>query len=248
MTSKQTDLPVIAIFDLDYTLTKRGTWGRFVWQTVRSRPHLWIPLLCSTLSFQWQYKRGKIPRGAVKKTMMRWSLLRHDQETLRSMAEAFALKEVNNLRPGGHKALAYHKTEGHQIVIASAAVDLLVEPIARNLEVSNQVSTLLDWTPEGRLKDTFKSPNCYGQAKLERVKSLLNDIAPEGCHTYFYSDSKADLPVLEYVDVPIVVDPSKKFEVIAKSRGFEIQYWLKKETGFMPVYPDLKNCLKDNKV
>lgn len=241
MTSKQTDLPVIAIFDLDYTLTKRGTWGRFVWRTVRYRPHLWLPLLLSTLMFQWQYKRGKIPRGAVKKTMMRWSLQRYNRTKLLPIAEEFARREVQNLRPGGSRALEYHNSQGHHIVLASAAVDLIVEPIARHLNILDYVSTILDWTPGGELKDTFKSPNCYGQAKLDRVKALLADVAPQGAYTYFYSDSKADLPVLDYVNVPIVVDPSKKFEVLAELRGFEIQYWLEKGEGFLPFDPGVKN-------
>lgn len=236
MTTKQFDKPVIAIFDLDYTLTKRGTWGRFVWRTVRNRPHLWIPLLFSTLSFQWQYKRGKIPRGAVKKTMMRWSLQRHDRVKLNAIAEEFARKEVAvGLRPGGRQALEYHKSVGHHLILASAAVDLIVDRIADQLGISDHVSTELDWDERGRLKDEFKSLNCYGQVKLDRVKSLLEDIAPNGAHTYFYSDSKADLPVLEYVNIPIVVDPSQKFEKLARSRGFEIQYWLKGGKGFLPV-------------
>ena len=241
MTSKQTDIPVIAIFDLDYTLTKKGTWGRFVWRTVRFKPHLWLPLLSSTLKFQWQYKRGKIPRGAVKKTMMRWSLQSHNRTKLQSLAEDFAEKEVQNLRPWGSRALEYHVSKGHHIVLASAAVDLVVEPIARHLNITDYVSTVLDWTERGELKDTFKSPNCYGQAKLDRVKGLLGDIAPQGCHTYFYSDSKADLPVLDYVDVPIVVDPSKKFEAVAVTRGFEIQYWMKDSQGFVPFDPEVES-------
>lgn len=238
MPLKQTDKPVIAIFDLDYTLTKRGTWGRFVWRTVRYKPHLWGPLLISTLSFQWQYKRGKIPRGAVKKTMMRWSLLRRNRANLTSIADDFARSEVSHgLRPGGMNALKYHREQGHRIVLASAAVDLIVEPIAKYLDISDYVSTELGWDEQGRLKDKFKSPNCYGKAKLDRVKRHLQDIAPNGAYTYFYSDSKADLPVLEYVDTPIVVDPSQKFEKLAKTRGFEIQYWLKESQGFVPIHP-----------
>ena len=38
----------IAIFDLDYTLTKRGTWGRFVIKSVRFKPWLWGPLLLAS--------------------------------------------------------------------------------------------------------------------------------------------------------------------------------------------------------
>ena len=192
--------------------------------------------------FQWQYKRGKLPRGAVKKTMMRWSLQRFNRSKLTKIAQEFALREVQTgLRRGGQEALKFHKDNGHLIVLASAAVDLVVSPIARKLGISEFVSTELDWDEAGGLKSDFKSPNCYGDEKLSRVRNLMARIAPGGAYTYFYSDSKADLPVLDYVDVPIVVDPSQKFEEYAISRDFDIQYWLKDDKGFIPVYPDLKN-------
>ena len=238
---KTSELPTIAIFDLDYTLTKRGTWGRFVWRTVRGRPHLWLPLLFSTAMFQWQYKRGKLPRGAVKKTMMRWSLQRFDKTKLTKMAQEFAHREVKaGLRSGGQAALNYHANQGHRIILASAAVDLVVKPIAYELGISDFVSTELDWSDTGQLKSDFKSPNCYGEEKLSRVKKLMARIAPRGAYTYFYSDSKADLPVLDYVDVPIVVDPSQKFKEYATSREFDIQYWLKSDKGFIPVHTEFK--------
>ncbi|MDG2361939.1 MAG: hypothetical protein P8L81_06225 [Hellea sp.] len=37
----------IIIFDLDYTLTKKGTWGRFVLHTVKYKPWIWLPLILS---------------------------------------------------------------------------------------------------------------------------------------------------------------------------------------------------------
>jgi len=228
---------VFAIFDLDYTLTQRGTWGRFVWQSVKSRPQLWLPLLISTLTFQLQYKLGKRPRGAVKKTMMKWSLQRHDKSTLKKMAEAFAEKEVQfGLRPGGIAALNYHKQQGHHVIIASAAVDLIVAPIAERLNIDDFVSTELSWTRSGQLLSDFASPNCYGEAKLIRVKEQLSKISKHKSYkAIFYSDSKADLPVLEYVDFGVVVDPSPKFFEYASERGFNIQNWGENGNGFKIV-------------
>lgn len=227
---------VVAIFDLDYTLTQRGTWGRFVWRTVKFKPHLWIPLLLSTASFQIQYKLGKIPRGAVKKTMMRWSLSRLKKSQLEQLAEEFASQEVKNgLRPGGWAALEYHRAEGHDIWIASAAVDLIVLPIAEKLNVSEAVSTIMAWDEEGRVKDDFASPNCYGSAKRDRVKEFINQRGKASAILYFYTDSKADLPLLDCVDIPVVVDPSPKFETLAQEKGMDIQYWKESKDGFKPI-------------
>jgi len=56
----------IAIFDLDYTLTKRGTWGRFVIKNVKFKPWLWLPLTISAGVTQWRYKQGHLPRIRVR--------------------------------------------------------------------------------------------------------------------------------------------------------------------------------------
>jgi HAD superfamily hydrolase (TIGR01490 family) len=227
---------VIAIFDLDYTLTHRGTWGRFVWRTVRRKPHLWLPLLLSTASFQIQYKRGKIPRGAVKKTMMRWSLSRMKRPQLEQIAEEFAAETIESgLRPGGIEALNYHRTQGHEIWIASAAVDLIVAPIAKKLAVSDYVSTVMAWEDDGRLKDTFASPNCYGAAKRDSVRETLKECGKTSAILYFYTDSKADLPLLECVDVPVVVDPNSEFEGIAHNKNMDVQWWKASKDGFKPI-------------
>jgi len=132
--TKVDDLKTFAIFDLDYTLTKRGTWGRFVWKSVKSRPYLWGPLLVSTIVF---------------------------------------------------------------IVLASAAVDLVVEPIAQKLGITDFVATELSWCGENQLMSEFASPNCYGTAKLDRVKTLLSKmVTDEPYRVVFYSDSKALLLIL----------------------------------------------------
>lgn len=239
MTQNYPENNVIAIFDLDYTLTKRGTWGRFVWKSVRKKPQYWIPLLFSTVSFQIQYKIGKLPRGAVKKTMMNWSLMKSSRSQLEALAEEFAAEEVpNRFRPGAIKALEFHRSRGHKILIASAAVDLVVAPISRMLGNLEYVSTNLAWSKEGELLDEFASPNCYGEAKLGRVKSWLNSQNIEDATLYFYSDSKADLPVLEFSDIPVVVDPKPKFFKIARTMNIPIQKWRASSTGFIPIEPD----------
>jgi HAD superfamily hydrolase (TIGR01490 family) len=235
-TAKMRKSTTIAIFDLDYTLTKRGTWGRFVWTTVKHKPHLWLPLLISTLSFQISYKRGKIARGAVKKNMMRWSMQKLSREKLEKIAQDFAENEVaNGLRPGGIAALDYHRNAGHHLIIASAAVDIIVRPISQNLGIQDFVSTELAWDESGRLQEDFASPNCYGEAKLDRVKALLKEKEEQPERIYFYSDSRADLPVLDFADIAVVVDPNGKTRMMAEERQMPIQSWMDSKDGFIPL-------------
>jgi HAD superfamily hydrolase (TIGR01490 family) len=224
----------IAVFDLDYTLTQRGTWGRFVWRTVRSRPWFWLPLLFETLRDQIEYKAGRRPRGAVKRSMMRWSLMRRSRADLSALAEAFADEEVPaNLRPGGLAALAYHRARGDHILIASAAVDLIVDPIAKRLNVNGVVCTRMAWSGE-RLEDRFASDNCYGDAKRDAVTAYLNAHNLAG-PAVFYTDSRADFALLSIMDQTVVVDPKTKTRLEAQDLNLPIQNWSDDQNGFSPV-------------
>lgn len=223
---------MIAIFDLDYTLTQRGTWGRFVWKSVRSRPWLWVPLLIETLRDQIAYKRGLRPRGAVKQSMMRWSLQRRSRHDLEAMAERFADDEVpERLRPGGRAALRFHQERGDTVLIASAAVDLVVLPIARRLGVQHVVCTRLAW--DGlRLRQGFATPNCYGEAKRSAVAQWMAENGVMDDASIFYTDSRADFALLDLVDRTVVVDPKPRTRQEALEKNLPVQNWAESESGF----------------
>lgn len=219
----------LAIFDLDYTLTTRGTWGRFVWRLVRFRPHIWLPLLISAGWTQWRYKQGKIPRIAVKMAMMRWSMVGKPKTVIQAHAKAFAENEVKTgLRPGAIAALAAHRENGDHMMIASAAVDIVVAEIAKNLDIDHYVATDMAWTEEGVLSAEFASKNCYGAEKLRRIEAYLavNPFLKQK-HTFItiYSDSYSDLDSLNYADVGVAVNPDKRLRAAAISGLFRLEDW-----------------------
>jgi phosphoserine phosphatase len=45
--------------------------------------------------------------------------------------------------------------------------------------------------------------------------------------SYAYADSISDLPMLEAVGIPVVVNPDGRLEKAAKSRGWQIKRWRK---------------------
>lgn len=221
--------PILAIFDLDYTLTKQGTWGRFVWANVKYRPHIWLPLLIAAGSMQWRYKKGRVPRIRVKQAMMKWALIGKPRSKLIALAEEFAQKDVESgLKPGAIKALRAHQDAGDIVMIASAAVDIIVAPISRKLGVEHFVATDLGWTDEDTLALNFASKNCYGEEKLLRIKALIAqnpDLAALN-PAISYSDSKADLPLLRFTNHGVAVDPNSKFQEIVKADpNISVEFW-----------------------
>lgn len=218
----------IAIFDLDYTLTKRGTWGRFVIKAVKFKPWLWLPLAFSAGVTQWRYKKGHLPRIRVKQAMMRWSMVGKPRAQLETLANAFAEKEIaNGLRPGAVEALEQHRANGDLIIIASAAVDVIVGPIAKRLNIEHWVATDMKWDNE-KLASDFASKNCCGPEKLERVKQLFAR-NPQMKHNHtlitMYSDSYSDIDILKFCDKGVAVNADRKLIKASGEEGFEVVDW-----------------------
>jgi len=217
----------LAIFDLDYTLTRRGTWGRFNWQLIKRRPHIWIPFLASALKVQRQYKKGDEPRVSVKLAMMRRSMQGLSKERLIAEAVKFAQREVpDKMRPGGLRQIKAHQDAGDKVVIISAAADIIVREIAIRLGVEDYMGTDMSWDSDGIVEMRFASPNCYGPEKVNRLKTYL-ETKPEyqNLPSIFYSDSHSDLPLMLHCDEAIAVHPSEKLKILAKEHDFPVADW-----------------------
>ena len=218
----------IAIFDLDYTLTKRGTWGRFVIKSVRFKPWLWGPLLLASAWAQWRYKQGKIARIRVKQSMMRWSIAGKTHSEMELLAQKFADNELKTgLRPGAILALEAHRAKGDEIIIASAAVDIIVAAIAKGLGIKYWVATNMKWV-DGRLLPSFASPNCYGAEKLKRVEQLLDEnpgLKQSDTIITMYSDSYSDLEILRFSDKGVAINADRKLKEAAKDENFDVINW-----------------------
>lgn len=218
----------IAVFDLDYTLTKRGTWGRFVWQNVKTRPWLWLPLLVTLGLDQLRYKMGSVPRIRVKQNMMKWAMVGKTQHELVTMGEAFALKEISNgLRPGAKEVLERHKMDGDTLIIASAGACIIVKPIARLLGIEHSLATNMKWQ-DGYLAPEFDTLNCYGEVKLKRFQEYLQEqpsLKQTDTIITFYSDSYSDIELLSFCDKGVAVNPDKRLRAAAPAHGWEVVDW-----------------------
>lgn len=117
-----------------------------------------------------------------------------------------------------------HRANGDQIIIASAAVCVIVEAIARRRDIKYWVSTDMKWE-NGRLASDFATENCYAAGKLKRVKSLFTsypELKRAGSHITTYSDSVSDLDVLRYSDMGVAVNADLKLKNISQSENLDI--------------------------
>ena len=216
--------PVIAVFDLDRTITRRGTWTPFLLSVARRRPRkfLALPGILATYA---RYRLGQVPRGAVKERMLRGVLAGAPRREVESFAAAFVDRLLaRGLRPGARAAIERHRRAGHRLVLATACFDILAEQVAARLGFESVVCTRSSWDSEDRILDRIDGADCYGAAKLDALRAAL-PCPREACRLLFYSDSAADLPLLLWADHGVLVNPSPRLKTLALARGLQITNW-----------------------
>lgn len=221
----------IVIFDLDETLTQKGTWGRFVVGSIRHKPLKWVPFFLSSLGQQILYMLGVGPREHVKEKMMRWTLSGRTKAELDALADKFAKQEVETgLRVSARQKIENAREAGARILLASAAVDIICNPIAERLAIDEVICTKTAYDEHGRLARKLGGKNCYGKGKLDLVKAHLKKdpkFKRKNAHITMYSDSRSDLAILRWVDVGIAVNPSPRLRKVCAANGFAIENWNK---------------------
>ena len=134
-------------------------------------------------------------------------------ETLHDIVTPLVFAEAADL-------IAAHKLCGRDVVVVSASGEEIVAPIARALGATHAMATRMV-VEDGKYTGDVEF-YCYGEGKVEAIRELA---AREGYpleHCYAYSDSITDLPMLDAVGHPSVVNPDRALRKEATERGWPV--------------------------
>ena len=213
-----------ALFDLDKTITRHGTWSRFVRYATGGGLDFWGKLPLAGLQAL-NYKAGFADRASVKERSIELYLQGRSRAELEALARGFVERDVaGGLRKQARAVIEEHKAAGDRLIIASAAVDLIVSPMAEALGFDGYICTNLQWDRDDRLLAPLHGENCYGEEKLARVKAYFDGVRPEGPIS-FYSDHVTDLPCLVWADRGVAVNPNPPLRRQAPANGVEVVDW-----------------------
>lgn len=117
--------------------------------------------------------------------------------------------------------LSEHRRLGHDVFLASASPRELVEVMAKGLGLTGGIGTELHVTDRVFTGD-FDGPLLHGEHKAEAVFSMATSRGVGRDRLVAYSDSIADLPLLEGVAFPVAVNPDRRLHHIAVERDWPI--------------------------
>ena len=138
-------------------------------------------------------------------------MLRFVAKVIEPMINTLALKIIHD-----------HGDRGDTILLASATNELIVQPIAKRLDIQNVIGTQVKFIND-KCTGEYISPSALGEGKLQLVQQWMQkNNFDDFSGATFYSDSINDLPLLEAVDFPKAVNPDAMLEKISLERGWEI--------------------------
>ncbi len=152
-------------------------------------------------------------------------LARYPREKLDEWhAEFMRTKIEPMIRVKGVELVRRHLGHGDLCAIVTSTNAFITAPIAREFGLEHLVATELE-VRDGRFTGKPTGTPCFREGKITRVEEWLagqGRILASFTAIWFYSDSQNDLPLLEYVTHPVVVDPDEVLHRVAVKRGWQI--------------------------
>ncbi len=115
-----------------------------------------------------------------------------------------------------------HRRAGRRIYLVSAAPEEIVGPLAEHLGADDAVASIARVDLAGRYTGEMER-YAYGSEKARLIEELAERDGVDLAASHAYSDSATDLPMLEAVGHPVVVNPDRALRRVARERGWEIR-------------------------
>lgn len=195
-----TDKTIIYAFDFDGTLTHRDSLIEFIRYT-RGTTMLVIAflLLFPRLVLM---KLGLADNGRTKQTLFSWMFSGMPIVEFNGLCHRFAREKKHLLRSDTMSILRNAIAQGHQVVIVSASIDRWVSPFFSDIDCPDGAIRVLGTQIEvidGIVTGRFLTPNCYGEEKVNRLKTILTHPRSH-YYIYAYGDSHGDDQMLSFAD------------------------------------------------
>ncbi len=146
-------------------------------------------------------------------------------EAVKQLAgEQFETYVHSKLFPAALECIREHQNRGDLIVLVTGSLDFIVQPLADYLQADAALTVQLE-EAAGKFTGELTTLPLSETEKVRAIQAFVEQHNVDLAESYAYGDSRADLPMLECVGNPIVVNPSKGLRQVAIESGWEISEW-----------------------
>ena len=208
----------LAIFDVDYTLTKRETLFEFYLFMMKKNPRL-IGHLPRSLKGVFLYMFKVYDAHKAKENFIRF-IDGIEEAKMKELVKEFYEKRLSKiLYEDAINMIRKLKSEGCKIYLISASAEFYLNELYNIKEVDKIIGTRFK-CEGGKHITTIEGINCKGQEKVTRLMEVLKNegIEVDFKNSYMFSDSLSDLPLFNLVGNPYLINYNKKHETISVLR------------------------------
>jgi len=216
------DVPVV-FFDLDDSLINKD--ANSLWIRWRFRSERWaiVEAMLALASLYRAYKRGRVTH---------WRLSNYYRTRTRGMNLASYERRVEqfftergqlHIYPQAASLLFAYERQGTELVMITGADHVIAEAYGRAFGIPHVISNRL--RVEGEKIVGLERPMCYGSGKVALAQAFLQARGLSFTDAAFYTDSHADIPLLELVAQPVVLNPNEQLRNAATLRNWPCLDW-----------------------
>ena len=204
----------LAIFDIDYTITKKETLMELFRYTIKNdrRNMRFLPraAYCGLMYVIKFYDEKKVKEAFLK------FIDNIKEEDLAILVKNFYNDRLKNiLYKDALDMMKDLKSKGYDIYLISASPEFYVNEFYAIEEVDKVIGTRFKFE-NGTFMRKMDGENCKGEEKVKRLKSYLdeNNIEVDFKESYMFSDSLSDKPLLDMVGKPYLINYKKSHKDI----------------------------------
>lgn len=207
------DLKKLAIFDIDYTITKKETLMElFKYVIKKDRRNLkFLPraLYCGIM-----YSLKIYDERQVKEKFLKFIDGIKEKELAKLVREFYDDKLQNILYEDALEMMRNLKGKGYDIYLISASPEFYINEFYAIKEVDKIIGTRFSFE-DGIFTRKMDGNNCKGEEKVNRLKEVLKeeDIEVDFKESYMFSDSLSDKPLLDLVGKPYLINYKKNHDI-----------------------------------
>lgn len=217
----------VAFFDVDGTLLDSTIVHYYLWLRTAQLPLFLKPLWLAAFLPKIVYY---LILDSVSRTRFNQVFYRNyrgmDVARVKALsAEMFDDYLRAKIFPAAISHIQEYREQEVAIVLVTGSLDFIMQPLAEFFAVDYVLAPRLR-EEAGRFTGELTTLPLIGEQKAKAMKAFAEEhgILLENC--YAYGDSQSDLPMLESVGNPAVVNPGKSLRKKALAAGWEMHEWV----------------------
>ena len=203
----------LAIFDIDYTITRKETLMEFFKYLV-SKDIKNIKFLPRALYSGLMYQIKVYDEKRVKECFLKFIENIDEVELAKLTMEIYDERLTTILYKDALDMIKKLKNEGYMVILISASPEFYVKEFYAIKEVDLILGTKFAFKG-GKFIRQMDGKNCKGEEKVRRLNEVLKEknIEVDFKNSYMFSDSLSDKPLLDLVGNPYLINYKKKHQI-----------------------------------